>query len=667
MRKCRWLSLVLLSSTFLGGCGMFPRERAKKPIKICVNSNSANVRTMDERIADQNYRSGDDQSLPFTKCENIYAYIEKQRESYLGCEDQGEPKVAIAYEDNNGVNADAGHSPEVMSDRKSAASPDILTHLRERGVDEADLAKVSQDHIFVASAGQIAVLDRKSKQWMGLLKVNDSDPNSSIESGMMSPETSPQLLTKDEQLLVITASRIQTYSLKAKSMPVLKEEVALSQPASEVRLIGSRLILLSHSYSSAISSSRPIQDDQMIRTLPCDSTYPELYSHSSSYGLSTTVVKSLDLNDLKSEKSFAFLQNFNSYITTNNIYLYSQDYSRDTTYIRKISLNENGDLLDVATGSVPGYIKDSWALSESGTRGEFLSVVSTSLTNKSSQLSILTPKESQLTLVGSIRDIGIGEDVKSVRKVDNGVFVGTFREVDPLFAIDISDVTSPKILSSLKIPGFSSYMHPFGSSRLIGLGYSSGNRGFDKSVQMSLFDTTDLTDVKRLDAITIGAPGSSSIATVDYHAFFMDQENSLVGVPVEYSSMISVLSRNRADGTSSPFQNQEATKTSATPSSHLTSGAALYRIGPSSIKALKFIQHEDIAIPTIPSASSAASFCPWYPSPSKILRILKIDNQLVSISANALKSFDLTDDLPLAASASWEIPQSSCSAVYQDY
>ncbi len=668
MRKSRWLFPVLLSSTYLVGCGKFRMEGSKKSIdKACAMSHSEGVRMALDRTSDQSYNHIEPNSLPFTKCIDLYAYIDKQRNKYQSCKDQGEPKVVTAYADNNVVYAESSQAPAVMTSQKGAQSPDIITNLRERGVDEADLAKVSKSHIFVASAGQIAVLDRKSKQWIGHLKVDDSHFKSSIEPLAMAigPKPGPQILTKDEKLLVVTASKIQVYSLKPMSMPVLKDEVALSQPASEVRLMGSRLIVLSHNYSYGISNGRPIEDDLMIRSLPCNATYAEMFPNRYSNQLSATVVKSIDIDNLKNEKSFAFLQKLDSYITTNNIYLYSQDYSRDTTYIRKVSITEKGDLLEVATGSVPGFIKDSWALSESGKQAEFLSVVSTSQTKRSSQLSILTSKESKLTMVGSVGDFGIDEDVKSVRKIENIVFVVTFREVDPLFAIDISDVKSPTILSSLKIPGFSSYMHPFGSNRLIGLGYSGANRGFDRSVQLSLFDTTEMTDVKRIDAISIGGSRSNSIATYDYHAFFMDQENSIVGFPIEYSSEVSKSTSGRAEGASDSLSDQ-AGPDKPQSSNDLTSGAALYKIGLTSIKAFKFIQHDDIAIASSPRGRSVATYCHPFYSPSRILRLLKIDNQLVSISENALKTFDITEDMPLVASVSWENEQTFCSPMKYD-
>ena len=660
MRNFKYLPLILWSSVVLEGCGMIKMSGSKQSVDACSESRKKLVPTRhsDAFVLDSTNSQPD--IAPFRTCENIFAYI-NERKAQLNCETQGSPKAAaeVVYDDRVVAQGQASSASQAESSQKSTVSNDVLTNLRERGVDEADMAKVSKDHIFVASPGQIAVLDRKSKQLIGLLKVSDSHPGSNIEPAMMYQGSTPDLLTKDDQLVVISGSKLQVYSLKAMSMPILKDEVALAQPATAVRLIGNRLIMLSNIYTGLAYSS-PI-DDQMIRSLPCDSTYPELNYDTSNFGNGMTIVKSIDLGNLKSEKTFAFLQTYQSYITTKNIYLYTSYYTQDKTHIRKISLSEKGELMEVSTGSVQGQIKDSWALSESGTAaGEFLSVVSTSSKSRSSQLAVLNSKDSKLTQVGVVGDFGIGEQVKSVRKIGDIVFVVTFRETDPLFAIDISNVSSPKILSALKIPGFSSYMHPFGSNRLIGLGSSGGN--FDSSVQLSLFDTTTLTDVKRLDAVTIGESGSSSVASVDYHAFFMDQENAMVGFPVEFSSAHLLNKSDQDFLPPSPLPGSTGVNTPSVPS-YGSSGAALYKIGLTSIKLIKFINHDDLVRKLNTSTSSVDFPCPWSNDALRIKRLFKIDNQLVSISEGALKTFDLTDALPLAASASWENNQSFCPCV----
>ena len=105
--------------------------------------------------------------------------------------------------------------------------------------------------------------------------------------------------------------------------------------------------------------------------------------------------------------------------------------------------------------------------------------------------------DGQLNVLGKIENIAEDEHVESVRfDGDIGYFV-TFRQVDPLFTVDLSDPAQPRILGELKIPGFSEYLHPFGENRLLGIGYDADERtGRREGVKLSMFDTTDRTDVK---------------------------------------------------------------------------------------------------------------------------------------------------------------------------
>lgn len=112
-----------------------------------------------------------------------------------------------------------------------------------------------------------------------------------------------------------------------------------------------------------------------------------------------------------------------------------------------------------------------------------------STVNTSNALYVL---DQDLKQVGALQNLAPGERVYSVRFMgDTGYFV-TFRQVDPLFAVDLSEPTAPKVLSALKIPGFSNYLHPFSDGLLLGIGNDAdeqtGSRGYSK---LSMFDISD--------------------------------------------------------------------------------------------------------------------------------------------------------------------------------
>ena len=132
----------------------------------------------------------------------------------------------------------------------------------------------------------------------------------------------------------------------------------------------------------------------------------------------------------------------------------------------------------------------------------------------------------EMRIVGAIENLAEDERIYSARFTgDIGYFV-TFRETDPLFAVDLKNPKKPKILSALKIDGFSSYLHPFGDGKLLGFGYNTEN-SITTSLKLTMFDTTDPKDVKEIITETIVdgyAPGSN-----EHKALFVDVEKGWFG------------------------------------------------------------------------------------------------------------------------------------------
>ena len=79
-----------------------------------------------------------------------------------------------------------------------------------------------------------------------------------------------------------------------------------------------------------------------------------------------------------------------------------------------------------------------------------------------SQLVVLEESDDILRRVGRVGGLGKGESVFSSRLMGDRGFIVTFRQVDPLYVVDLSDPAEPRVTGELKIPGFSSYLHPVG-------------------------------------------------------------------------------------------------------------------------------------------------------------------------------------------------------------
>ena len=81
---------------------------------------------------------------------------------------------------------------------------------------------------------------------------------------------------------------------------------------------------------------------------------------------------------------------------------------------------------------------------------------------------------------------------------DTGYFV-TYKNVDPLFSVDLSDPENPRILGELKVTGFSSYLHFYGEDRLLGIGSETDpDTGASKGIKLSMFDISDPANVTEI-------------------------------------------------------------------------------------------------------------------------------------------------------------------------
>lgn len=146
-----------------------------------------------------------------------------------------------------------------------------------------------------------------------------------------------------------------------------------------------------------------------------------------------------------------------------------------------------------------------------------------------------------LQLIGALEDLAYDEQVKSVRFMGAVGYVVTFRNTDPLFTLDLSDPTAPKVVGEVKLPGFSSYLHPVADGFVVGLGYDGDEESADwSSIKVSLFDVSDLKNPKEVDNFVLKDVYSQALDNPK--AFISYPEENLIGFPVEHYDTNVVLS-----------------------------------------------------------------------------------------------------------------------------
>lgn len=185
-----------------------------------------------------------------------------------------------------------------------------------------------------------------------------------------------------------------------------------------------------------------------------------------------------------------------------------------------------------AVGSVPGSLLNQFALDEyngnlrvattSDAQSLYMFGVQAPLqTTTSNGVYVLNAKT--LARQGAVVDLGLTERIYSVRFMGNKGYLVTFRQIDPFYVIDLADPRNPKVAGELKIPGFSSYLHPLYENVIVGVGQEGGQ------VKLSLFDVSDSANPREIDKYLLS--DSWSEVSTNHHAFLQDASHKIFFMP----------------------------------------------------------------------------------------------------------------------------------------
>ncbi len=195
----------------------------------------------------------------------------------------------------------------------------------------------------------------------------------------------------------------------------------------------------------------------------------------------------------------------------------------DKTRVIRFEIDD-GKINAMAEGAVEGTPLNQFSMDEYD--GHFR-IVTTGY-DGASTVNAVYVLDKELKTVGKITDIAKGERVYSVRFMGDIVYFVTFRQIDPLFAVDLSNPKLPKILSALKIPGFSNYMHPWGEDLLLGMGADADiETGAAGGIKLSMFDISDPQNVTEKHKELLSVRDSS--VGINHKSIIADYNKNLIG------------------------------------------------------------------------------------------------------------------------------------------
>lgn len=227
-------------------------------------------------------------------------------------------------------------------------------------------------------------------------------------------------------------------------------------------------------------------------------------------------------------------------------YYGADDVFEEATNIHCFDISGHGQAAYTGSGRVSGTIQDQFSLSEyagyirvAATTGQWNRWWLEDTHEEANYVYVLAPDNESLAVVGTVGPIAPGERIWSSRFVKDQCFLVTFRNIDPLWTIDLSDPENPAIKGELEVPGVSTYIHPLENDFLLTIGYEGDEAGLLGGIQVSLFDVSDFANARLVDSLSLAAPAGegweswgSSEALWEHKAFQYWAPRNLLAVPL---------------------------------------------------------------------------------------------------------------------------------------
>jgi len=516
----------------------------------------------------------------FPGCSALFQYAKAKASTYSGFIDRRvmiTPSGPASTEDVTGTRA-----PAPMATTAPAAGEETVsgTNNQEQGVDEPDIVKADARRIVTISDGKLLIIDiaGADPRIVGTLEIDgatellvsgdralvfgtvyDDVPDSSA------PGVAPSDVAVGRYRHAIPKTVLTEVDLSDDAAPKVRRSMTLDGHYVTARLVGhtARVVIAS---TPAIATAAEAASAGVRRFVPLTTIASKLtgrqYRRSvvpcnqvrrpvTYAGLGLTSVLSVDMRDgLQNVDRDAVLADADTvYASTTGLYIASHRYLRALstvdqvpedirTELHRFDTSKEGVARYRGSGSVRGLVLNQFSLSDDAgvlrvaTTSEptWLASGAQQTESESFVTTFHVPESGPLTQLGQVGGLGKGERIYAVRFLGDVGYVVTFRQVDPLYTVDLSDPAAPKVVGELKIPGYSSYLHPLGDNLLIGVGQSANDQGRTSGTQVSLFDVSDPAAPKLRDKAVY--PGAYSTAESDHLAFLWWKPRNLAVVPI---------------------------------------------------------------------------------------------------------------------------------------
>jgi uncharacterized secreted protein with C-terminal beta-propeller domain len=423
-------------------------------------------------------------------------------------------------------------------DTASDAPEHSVTNIQVPGVDEADIIKTDGEHIYLVLEDSVVIVKAYPPEEARILSQIelDGDPIDIFING-------DRLVIFEQET---SQTSIKIYDVSDEESPLSKREVSVDGAYWDSRMIGDYVYVVIAEplcYSEGEVSLPRIYLGDTVEEISATEIY-----HSDvpdySYGFTTIVALNTQSDDQEPAYETILLGGAsNMYVSLNNIYITFPGWEANSSDPETIAIHrihiENGGIEYDGSGQLPGRVLNQFSMDE---HEGYLRVATTTghlsggweEATSRNHLYIL---DKNLDIVGRLEGLAPGERIYSARFMGDTGYLVTFRKVDPLFVIDLSDPYHPEVLGELEITGYSDYLHPYDENHIIGIGKETipaeqGDFSWYQGVKISLFDVSDAAEPREIAKYEIGERGTDSPVLWDHKALLFDKEKNLLVIPV---------------------------------------------------------------------------------------------------------------------------------------
>lgn len=565
----------------------------------------------------------------------------------------------IGKADNAGsIGIDSASSTE-SSSSSSNTKDYSTTNIQVENVDEADIVKIDGDYIYSISEDNVIITDVKDPKQPKVVATIKSEDDDIPEDIILYKDKLVVISTKGNQTQRYYYNNrmntvVKIYNITSREKPVLTKSYEMYEPYYTSRCIDNVLYVIS-------SGNLRKEDDKIVVGYNEDNMEKEMSIDKIKYlkdvkTTKQTLISTVDLNNETADiKLDSYLMNIsNAYVSENAIYLLNQKYNNDSKIPIKLLFGFKGvfgleDYYEMDSES--GYYTEIYKFDikenveyKAKTKVKGKTINQYSLDEKDNHLRIalydndgsrVAIFDEDLKQIGISDNVAKGEKMYSSRFIGDKVYFVTYKTIDPLFVMDLSNEAKPKVLGKLKIPGYSTYLHPYDENHIIGIGMETKeiiNRNSNGKVisttakvvgmKMALFDVSNVNSPVQISSVVIGDSRTTSAILTNPKALLFSKEKSLIAIPVNnYSQDFEVTSSNNYETMINNYTKYGKP--------YNAEGYFVYNINVQDGFKLKgVITHEK-------------TNATYYYSNSKLLRGLYIDNNLYTVSETMIKVNEL--------------------------